>query len=287
VDVEKLLETIELIRCWYEAWDGRVYVGFSGGWDSTVLLHIVRSIYPNIPAVFMNTLIEFPEIVKFARSRENVVELRPRIAFKQVIAKYGWPIVSKDVATAISRYRNTKRADQKEYRLYGRWENGKHLTAGMIPKKWQFLINAPFRISDECCAFLKHGPLKRFAKKKQAHPMLGIMREDSNLRQRHLNRFGCNMYDKKEPISWPMAHWTKANIMEYTKLFGVEICEVYQMGYDRTGCMFCMFGLEKEAKNTGSNRFQKMKRTHPKHWEACIKKMGGGKVLDYLGIPFE
>ena len=41
------------IRQWYEHWDGEVYVSFSGGKDSTVLLHIVRSLYPEVPAVFV------------------------------------------------------------------------------------------------------------------------------------------------------------------------------------------------------------------------------------------
>jgi len=42
------------IRQWVNEYgsDG-VYVSFSGGKDSTVLLHIVRSMYPNIKAVFL------------------------------------------------------------------------------------------------------------------------------------------------------------------------------------------------------------------------------------------
>ena len=40
---------------------GQVYVSFSGGKDSTVLLHIVREMYPNIEAVFVNTGLEYPE----------------------------------------------------------------------------------------------------------------------------------------------------------------------------------------------------------------------------------
>ena len=48
-----------------------VVLGLSGGKDSTVLLHLVRQIYPDVPAVFSNTGLEYPEIVKFAHSFEN------------------------------------------------------------------------------------------------------------------------------------------------------------------------------------------------------------------------
>ena len=54
-------------------------------------------------------------------------------------------------------------------------------------------------------------------------------------------------------------------------------------GAKRTGCMFCMFGvhLEKEP-----NRFQRMALTHPKQYDFCIHKLGCGKVLDFLGVPY-
>lgn len=45
---------------WYQAWNGAVYISFSGGKDSTVLLDLVRRIYPNIPAVFCDTGLEYP-----------------------------------------------------------------------------------------------------------------------------------------------------------------------------------------------------------------------------------
>lgn len=49
---------------------GGAYVSFSGGKDSTVLLDIARKIYPEIPAVFSNTGLEYPEIRKFAIQRK-------------------------------------------------------------------------------------------------------------------------------------------------------------------------------------------------------------------------
>ena len=64
----KIVKTQLRIREWYEHWDGNVYVSFSGGKDSTVLLHIARGLYPEIPAVFSDTRLEFPEIREFVRA---------------------------------------------------------------------------------------------------------------------------------------------------------------------------------------------------------------------------
>lgn len=49
----KITMTKNRIRAWYEHWDGDVYVSFSGGKDSTVLLDIVRSMYSDVPAVLL------------------------------------------------------------------------------------------------------------------------------------------------------------------------------------------------------------------------------------------
>ena len=71
------------IREWVREFgtDG-VYVSFSGGKDSTVLLHIVREMHPNIEAVFVNTGLEYPEIQKFVKTFDNVTILRPKIRCK-------------------------------------------------------------------------------------------------------------------------------------------------------------------------------------------------------------
>lgn len=86
---------------WYNAYEGNVYVSLSGGKDSTVLLHLVRQLFPDVPAVFSNTGLEYPEIQKFAKSFDNVTTVTPKMNFVNVIRTYGYPLISKEVANAI------------------------------------------------------------------------------------------------------------------------------------------------------------------------------------------
>lgn len=84
-----------------EKFDNKICVSFSGGKDSTVLLHLVRSIYPNVPAVFTNTGLEYPEIQKFVRHTPGAELLTPKMRFPEVITQYGYPLISKEVSEAI------------------------------------------------------------------------------------------------------------------------------------------------------------------------------------------
>lgn len=98
----KIRMTEQRIRNWVEEYgvDG-VYVSFSGGKDSTVLLDIARRLYPNIKAAFVDTGLEYPEIRNFVRNFENVDWLKPKLTFRQVIEKYGYPFISKEVSECV------------------------------------------------------------------------------------------------------------------------------------------------------------------------------------------
>lgn len=74
----------------YEHYDGNVVVSFSGGKDSTVLLHLVRSLFPNVKGVYCNTGLEFPEVKDHVKSMKNIDIIHPEISFLQVIEQYGW-----------------------------------------------------------------------------------------------------------------------------------------------------------------------------------------------------
>lgn len=268
------------IREWYEHWEGQVYISFSGGEGSTVLVDIVRKIYPDVPAVFVDTGLEYPEIKEFVKTIDNVITLRPKMPFYEVIEKYGYPVVSKEQSCAISRYRNTKDPIQKYRRLNG-WPKGKK---GMISKKWQYLIEAPFKISDACCDVMKKNPLDLYAKETGRKSISGMMAEESRGRKMQYLKQGCNAFENEKPTSQPIAFWLKEDLRAYIKKYNLPYSKIYDMGESRTGCMFCMFGVHLEK---GENRFQRMAKTHPKQYDYCIDSLGIGKVLNFMEIRYE
>lgn len=114
----KVRMTENRIRGWVEEYgvDG-VYVSFSGGKDSTVLLDIVRKLYPDVLAVYVDTGLEYPEIREFVKSFDNVEWLKPKKNFRQVITEYGYPFISKEVSDKVAgarRYLKSVRERERE-----------------------------------------------------------------------------------------------------------------------------------------------------------------------------
>ena len=97
----KIRKTENRIREWYDYYCGDVYISFSGGKDSTVLLDIARKIYPDIEAVYIDTGLEYPELREFVKSIDNVTWLKPEMNFKKVVQTYGYPIISKEIANKV------------------------------------------------------------------------------------------------------------------------------------------------------------------------------------------
>jgi 3'-phosphoadenosine 5'-phosphosulfate sulfotransferase (PAPS reductase)/FAD synthetase len=281
---DKIDMSCEKIESWYDYWKGQVYVAFSGGKDSTVLLDIVRNraLIPDsklVPAVFSDTGLEYPEIRDFVKIIDNVIWVKPKINFRQVIQKYGYPLISKAQSQYLFEYRNSKSDKLKNLRLNGS-EKGKF----KISEKWKFLIDAPFKICHKCCDILKKNPMKQYEKETGRKPIIGVMTEESFRRKTNYMKYGCNAFDKKNPNSTPLAFWTEKDIWEYIKKYNLPYSNIYNMGYVRTGCMFCMFGVDSED---SPNRFQQMQITHPKMYDYCINNLELGKVLDYIGVDYK
>lgn len=323
----KIVMTQERIRQWYDHWDGKVYVSFSGGKDSTVLKHIVDGMYDDVPAVFVNTGLEYPEIQQFVREvkagkydcfNPDVEIIRPEMRFDEVIKKYGYPVVSKEVSERI--YYAKRGATWALKCMNGLNPDGTQSAFKKRISKWKYLMEAPFDVSHKCCTVMKKAPAKEYESQTGRKPFVGTMANESILRQTQWLKIGCNAFEGKRPRSAPLSFWTEQDVLHYIKSYSVPYCPVYgeimvkqshddtvngqinmidylgcydpedtleTTGCTRTGCMFCMFGchLEKEP-----NRFQRMKETHPKQYAYCMKPVEEGglgldAVLSYLKIP--
>ena len=264
----KIIKSQQRIREWYEHWNGNVYVSFSGGKDSTVLLHLVRQLYPDVPAAFCDTGLEFPEIKQFVQGTDDVTILRPEMSFKKVLDTYGYPVIGKEVADCVEGARKGQ-----PYRLRRFDPSYKSM---FNVSKWAFLLDAPFAISGQCCAVMKKRPFRRYEKQSKRRPLLGTMASESRLRMQKWLKAGCNAFDNKRPISQPLSFWLEQDIWDYLRRFDVPYSSIYDMGYQRTGCIFCMFGCHLEKY---PNRFQRLSQTHPKLYEYCMRDFDGGVLV--------
>ena len=152
---KKIDHSLFTIETFLSRTDGQCYVAFSGGKDSSVLLDLVRIIDKSIPAVFVNTGNEFPDIIKFVRHLRddkgyNIVELHPKMTPRQVWEKYGFPLVSKAQAEYIDRYRKnpTHAARQQARASKNGWSFGK------VSDRWLYLIDEPYATNNMCCDIL-------------------------------------------------------------------------------------------------------------------------------------
>ena len=186
-------------------------------------------------------------------------------------------------------------------------------------EKYKFFLDADFEIDNRCCRVMKKDPIHRYDKETGRHGITAQMASESRLRTQKWLENGCNAFDLKNPISNPMSFWTEQDVLLYIYLNKTPIASVYgevvidyeamgqldgqmslfeydQMelglfekerlilkttGCSRTGCIFCGFGCHLEK---GENRWERLKRTHPGHYQAAF---GGGryeyKVFDRKG----
>ena len=246
----KVLMSQNRIREWYEHWNGDVFVAFSGGKDSTVLAHIVHDIYPDVPLVFVNTGLEYPEIQAFAR-KMGAEFVRPKMLFSEVISKYGYPIIGKEVAEAIYYARRIKteatkqegkilhyirsRAELDGNRYIGK--DGKTAIGGkedselneLSPfnkKKWkQLCTDTHFMISHKCCDVIKKSPSGEYKRRTNKYPYMATLAEESRMRTSIWLRFGCNSYSGRKN-SRPMSFWTEQDVLQYIKDENLEIARI-------------------------------------------------------------
>lgn len=251
----KIRMSEQRIREWvYEFGLEGVYISFSGGKDSTALLHLARRLYPDIKALFIDTGLEYPEIRDFVKTFDNVDAVRPKLTFKQVIQKYGYPFISKRVCDSVGAGRKTatklgintpeelttldvNNLNERLAMLAGRYNEWFVNKRGHQPtkngstirnqNKYAFMLFSDYNFSSLCCNVMKKAPAKAYAKRTGRHPITAQMAAESELRTQKWLENGCNGFNMASPISNPFSFWTEQDILTYIKQNNITICSVY------------------------------------------------------------
>lgn len=285
----KIRMTEQRIEGWIDEFgeDG-VYIAFSGGKDSTVLLDIIRNRmgYKNIPAVFVDVPTQFIELREFVKTWKDVEIIKPKISFMDICEKYGFPLISKEVALKVVRIHKNP-----ETSTYWKYFDGSVKGKSVFDcSKYRFIIDAPFNISHQCCEEMKHKPSFEYGNKTHRKPIVATMADESKSRTKTWLQHGCNAFEAKRKISAPISFWTEQDILTYIHTYSIPICSVYgkvvenyeaeglldgqvtfddfkcdkiykTTGCNRTGCALCGFGCHL---GNSRYRFAELRETHPK-----------------------
>ncbi len=270
----------------------------------------------------------FCEYVSQKYGIEVVLDLEyPKKNFKEVLTDHGYPVLGKEISGAIYEARKGLKNGDGTYRyrldqLEGKRKAPDGTKSAFNLDQWKFLLDAPFRISNKCCSVMKKSPAKAYEKRTGRIPLVATMAEESRLRKQSWLKNGCNAFDIKRPRSAPFSFWRQRDILEYiyvnklpiAKAYGKVIpvragmpgqtdifdltdtprtdCEFCTTGCDRTGCLYCLFGILSDRE-----RIKRLEKIEPKRAEYVLsggetddegylvpnkEGLGYRKVLDWL-----
>lgn len=293
-----------------------------GGLDSITLLVFLRHIGIDVPAISVSALED--KSIQRVHRQLGVIPVVPGKSKIEVLNEEGFPVISKRIAGKIDTLQNPTEKNKTvrhaiitgECGAQGHYAKNSRMK---LPQKWLNLfagyenenegVNyqiAPFRVSNKCCLYMKEQPCDRWAKEHNSRPFLGLMASEGGQREEALTEHGCNYFGKGVIRSAPFAPFLRQDLLQLALDLEVPVPEIYgriertadgtlyTTGAQRTGCSMCGFGIHMEKR---PHRFDQLRKRNPKEWEfwmyrCCTdpdtgEKYGWGRVLNYIGVPWE
>lgn len=297
-----------------------------GGLDSITLLVFIRSLgftAEDIPAVSVSSLEDKGN--QEIHRRLGVDAIKPYKSKVQVIRELGFPVISKAKAHKIEVLQNPNSEKQTFIHALMTGDMGaqggyRHSEKLKLEDKWLKLFGgnyaehrpdleckiAPFKVSANCCYWMKEKPCDDWAKARHSVPYLGLMASEGGQREMGLVKNGCIYFGKTTIRCAPFNIFLRQDLLRlaldlhvpvpcaYGKIVVDENGKLRTTRAQRTGCSMCGFGIHIEKR---PHRFDRLREDNPKEWEFWMKncctdpetgeKYGWGRVLDYIGVPWE
>lgn len=306
-----------------------------GGLDSITLLLFLRRNGIHCPAISVSSLED--KSIQRIHKKLGVIQLKPsmrddgtRWTKPKIIQEYGFPVLSKEKASKIESLQNpTEKNKTVRHAIItgetGEYGGNRKNSRMKLPQKWLELFGGyenenegvnyrvpNFKVSSQCCYFLKEKPCDDWAKEHNSVPFLGLMASEGGRREKSLKLNGCNYFGETVIRSAPFAIFMRQDILKLAinlkapipEIYGeIKIRnrqweggpgELYTTKAQRTGCSMCGFGIHIESR---PHRFDRLREDNPKEWHHwmydCVtdpvtgEKYGWGRVLNYIGVPWE
>jgi 3'-phosphoadenosine 5'-phosphosulfate sulfotransferase (PAPS reductase)/FAD synthetase len=249
-------------------------VCWSGGKDSTVVLHLVRKYRKRIPVIFIETGVDFPETIQFvkevaAKWRLDLHASRPSpdVSFWQLGREYGWPILGKGVASNVERARRSQNHRKQLSQLERR------------------LVEHEVHISCKCSEILQVRASRPIEQSLNADAkFIGLRAGESRARVRlwvdHGDYYHVKRYYGRGRGIWkvnPIATWTEDDIWRYHKRFRLPICDLYSAGYPRNGCWPCAMAMR-------NGQLKRLRQHHPKLFSELVLDSPMGSELIRVAV---
>lgn len=243
-----LADRIEVIRQTIQMHGTKkFYVSFSGGKDSTIVHHLIDEALPNnnIPRVYINTGIEYMDMVEYVRSLaendDRIHIVNAGVNIRQMLDQYGYPFKSKEFAKTV--YTHQNHPWSKTVQKYLNSSSRRF----QCPAKLRYIFESqmPFKISHLCCQKLKKDTVKKWTKETgKTVPILGLRMAEGGERS---NRPQCVNYSAKGDIQnfKPINPCTDEWCDWYIQRRQIKLCKLYDppFNFTRTGCKGCPFAI--------------------------------------------
>lgn len=271
MDNETLLfDRLEMIKTTINKYgEGKFYISFSGGKDSTVLHYLVDMALPDnkIPRVFSNTGIEYEHIVKFvkemAEQDDRFITIYPHKNIKKTLEEVGYPFKSKEHSTKLGEFQkgNKPQSVMKYANIDGSNDGSRYACPKIL--RFQFDDDYPLRISEKCCHELKKKPFKKWSQENGKSITMTGMRAQEGGQREHMN---CIVTKKDKVVKFhPLAVITEEFENWFIDKYQIKLADLYYppFNFERTGCKGCPFNLQLQK------QLDVMEKLLPREKEQC------------------